>query len=394
MITLRRLGLPLLLATIGSTGPVLAAENETIVVTARSMKDTADDLAACLARKCPPDEDVKATLAHAENQFVAGDYKSARSTLLKSVGRNRGAAKSYPLPVSNLMRANARVAVNLGERESYQMSTIAIRDALKEGLPSDDLRVVAATIEVADMRARLGYREEASRIYRDAMTRAEAKGDVRLATIAKLRQILVLMQSGEPEDIKDGRKQLIELQKGTDPRYETARMVAGVMVARLDRKKGDTGATDALIAAYKQKGGTDRPTLLAYDPIKQPQQAAVGSGGNPLSQTATKNFDGRWVDIGFWISPDGKTSDIEVIRQAGKDVSWAKPVLTSVGTRVYAPLNREPGDPGVYAVERYTMTSFWEERTGTHFRERSKFMRIEQTDLTSEADAAPPPKAS
>ncbi len=387
MTTIRRFALPLLLAALGTACPALAADNDTIVVTARSMKDTANDLAACLARKCPPDEDIKATLAHAENQFVAGDYKSARSTLLKSVGRNRGAAKGYPLPVSDLMRANARVAVNLGERESYQLSTIAIRDALKEGLPADDLRIVAATIEVADMRARLGSPEEARRTYRDAMAKAEAKGDVRLATIAKLRSILVLMQSGEPEDIKDGRKQLVELQKGTDPRYETARLVAGVMLARLDRKAGDKTATDTLIAAYKAKGGTDRPTLLAYDPIKQPQQAAAGPGGTALTLAATKSFENRWVDIGFWISPDGKTSDIEVIRQGGNDTTWAKPVLTSMATRVYAPLKREPGDPGVYAVERYTLTSFWENRIGTRFRDRSKYERIEQVDLTTEEPA-------
>ena len=47
-----------------------AAQNESkreIVVTARSLKDTEADLKACLARKCPPDQDIKATLAHAEN---------------------------------------------------------------------------------------------------------------------------------------------------------------------------------------------------------------------------------------------------------------------------------------------------------------------------------------
>ena len=49
-----------------------------IVVTARSLQDTADALAACIARNCPPDEDIAATLAHAENQFVGGDYRSAR----------------------------------------------------------------------------------------------------------------------------------------------------------------------------------------------------------------------------------------------------------------------------------------------------------------------------
>ena len=98
---------------------------------------------------------------------------------------------------------------------------------------------------------------------------------------------------------------------------------------------------------------------------------------------ATKNFEGQWFDIGFWVTPDGRVSEIEVIGKSGADNSLVKPVIDSIKTRIYAPLKREPGDPGVYSVERYTLTSFWvDDNTGTRVRMRSPVPRIERMDLT------------
>ena len=64
-----------------------AAQNDSkreIVVTARSLKDTEADLKACLARKCPPDQDIKATLAHAENVSTDCNFSAGRCQLAGS----------------------------------------------------------------------------------------------------------------------------------------------------------------------------------------------------------------------------------------------------------------------------------------------------------------------
>ena len=106
--------------------------------------------------------------------------------------------------------------------------------------------------------------------------------------------------------------------------------------------------------------------------------------GLTLSQMATDNFDKQWIDVGFWITPDGKIQDAEVLRKSGNEASWAAAVLKSINDRIYAPLKREPGDPGVYAVERYTFTSLMEDRTGTRVNQRSAKGRIERIDLTPE----------
>ena len=165
-----------------------------------------------------------------------------------------------------------------------------------------------------------------------------------------------------------------------------------MLLARIGRKKGDDSGTKALIAEYAAAGGVSQPILLAGEPIKQPEVSyRPEDSRNVLSQLATKNFDGQWFDVGFWVAPDGRPTDIEIIRRRGAEESWIKPVLVSIGTRVYAPLKREPGDPGAYVVERYTLISFWEDRLGTRIRQRSAIPRIERMDLTPEQIAASDP---
>ena len=55
-----------------------SAQEPSIVVTGRTIQDKKAGLAACLARNCPPDQDIDATLALAETQLVAGKYHDAR----------------------------------------------------------------------------------------------------------------------------------------------------------------------------------------------------------------------------------------------------------------------------------------------------------------------------
>src|SRR5687768_17818135 len=66
-----------LLALSGATVAQAQEQNEgsgqTIVVTGTSLSQTERNLRDCLARNCPPDQDIAATLAHAEK-----DRKSTR----------------------------------------------------------------------------------------------------------------------------------------------------------------------------------------------------------------------------------------------------------------------------------------------------------------------------
>ena len=379
-----------------------AALADDIVVTGRSLKDTNENLQACLQRHCPPDEDVAASLAHAENQFVAGDYNGAQHTLHASLGRNRKHGKAYPLEVSNLLRANGRVAEHMGEAKDYQLSTLDMRDTLKEGYGSNDFRTLVAQIEVGDSRAKLGYPAEAERIYRDVEARALAAKQYRVASFARLRLALVARTRFDAQPSAANRKLLDErlalLIEQPLPGGEEFALAAKVLRAREDRKGGSGDSTDELVRHFAATGGASRPILLFSEPLSRvnPLEGLAGDQGQQREAWTrwSTNRNGQWIDVGFWVGADGHVSDAEVLRSSGR-IDWAGPVLGNVTRRVYAPL-RSGGDsaPGFYMVERYTLTArVTEGETGTHLRTREATPRIEMLSLTPETADVPPKPA-
>ena len=155
----------------------------------------------------------------------------------------------------------------------------------------------------------------------------------------------------------------------------------------MDRKGGDSATTDKLIARYAALGGTANPVLLHSDPIamNEAQAARALAGGSDLNRISTQVVEKRWVDIGFWIGADGKVDEPEILRSQG-DTDWTNAVLKAIKTRIYAPLKaaRAGTAPGVYAIERYSLTAQYEnDVTGTRIRQRSPIAKIERIDLTS-----------
>jgi hypothetical protein len=380
----------LLIAGVNSPATANDEAPREIVVTARSLKDTGADLKACLARKCPPDQDIKASLAHAENQFVEGNYRDARSTLVNALGRNRKHKGQYPIEVSDLLRANGNVAAHLGEANVYRLSVLDMRDTLKSALKSNDYRVFGAEIEVADSRMKLGYLDEASDKYLEVEKRALSVGLPQVAAIARLRDLSLRVQRAETEKTEFRKKEALD---GIDAFLnaptggsEDIKIAAEILKSRLDRASGNSDTADRLIARYASLGGTNRPVLLYSTPIKmnEAQAARAMAGGSDLNRIGTQVVENRWVDVGFWIGADGKVDAPEILRNKG-DTDWADVVLKAIKTRIYAPLKMEGDDAslGVYAIERYSLTAQYEnDVTGTRIRQRSPVARIERTDLT------------
>lgn len=321
---MRRLSaLPLLALALSAplaAQPAAEPANNDIVVTGRSLQDTADALAACLARNCPPDQDIAATLAHAENQFVSGNYRDARATTLASIRRNSDEARGFPVPVSDLYRANGRIASHLGEARAYQSSVLDMRDALQRGLPDNDARVLAAQIEVGDSRARLGYPEEARDIYIRTAVDAERAGVARVAAFARIRQAMVDLPRLKRDRIGSRAEAAIERltqisAQGTTVGADLA-LLSEVLLARVERDDGNMARTQSLVTRFAQGGGASRPLLLSSQPIRlqDADQSAVteNSGsqdsGNTLSRT-TLAVDNRWIDVGYWINADGRIGD-------------------------------------------------------------------------------------
>src|SRR4051812_8531172 len=132
--------LALLQATSAVPPAVEPGEDPAIVVTAQRIADYRARLAACLARHCPTNEDADATLALAEALFLSGQYHDARFAVRASLHRNHDAAGAFPEPVSDLYRADVRIARHLGLDGDTRASAYNILHALQRGIPHEDYR--------------------------------------------------------------------------------------------------------------------------------------------------------------------------------------------------------------------------------------------------------------
>jgi hypothetical protein len=364
---------------------------EPIVVTGIRVRDYRDRLAACLARHCPPNEDIDATLALAEAQFLNGDYGDARSTVRASLGRNRNQASAYPEPVSDLYRSYGRVSRHLGfDREALQAAH-GILNSLQAGLPTEDYRHFTARFEIADAQMVAG-RYNSARGQLDQLARiARAQGREDVAVMAELRDLwfqLIVNRNG------DARSRLIEMSRLTDPGRRLQSVGAKVLLARLYRSEGDNARADTLLAEIGR--GTSAQRRLLYMPRFQlmrfdpntgldsiDAQIAFGNVRNRISE----NYEGKWIDVGFWVLPDGHVADLEVLRSGGDRV-WPQPLLEAIRGRIYS-----TGTEPTYRLERYSLIAAREQGTGTRIVQHSPAARVEYLDLTV-SNPPPPPPAS
>lgn len=370
----------LLLAQAAQASPAEPKADKDVVVTARRLADTERDLAECLARKCPPEEDIAATLAHAENQFIAGDYAGARRTLLASRHRNARFAKTFPVQVSNLLRANARLASLNGLADQARVGTIDTLDALKRGLPHDDARVLLQQIEVGDAFAKQGRLEAATDFYGQVAERAHKLGLVVVEGDALFRAagLLAAVASVRPEYSDDAKRAMERVTNTTDPALQPFRDGVILLEAQLAAKAGKKDAIDKAVERFRGRPGK-KPMLLYAPPIDP--------GPRPDKSTAVFQVRGdniaEWADVSFWIGPDGKVRDIEVLRQS-KNLSgaWLATATKALAGRRYAPLGMDPSSPGLLRIERYSFVSDLVPAIDSRIPIHSPHGRVEITDLT------------
>lgn len=399
-------------ATITQTPP----QSRTIVVLGERINDASDKLKACLARNCKPDEDIDATLALAETQMLDGKYRAARTTLLASLRRNKLFADVYPIPVSDLYRANGKVAASLGFDQDYYRSTFGIYSTLKRGLPSDDTRKYMAMIEVAEMMYRTRGHTRARYYYEEIAEQARREGRDDIAALADLRSAIRHLPPGSEMQMAAIRK--VASLQGT--KMQAPILEAKLALARMAYQKGDEAGAQA-IQTELSRLSIKRPILI-YQPsyvmvaremdsgseFNFPLEGPPASGGEPsgvpTDTTGTANlqarasvtnslavmqwssmkrmagnFDDMWADISFHITPEGRVDDLKITRSKG-DLYWTKPLLISMAGRRYTP--GKPNDPASVRTERYTYTSGYEVQTGARTPVHSPKARVEMIDLS------------
>ena len=365
-----------------------AEPNERIVVTGIRIQDYRDRLAACLARNCPPDEDIDATLALAEAQLLEGDYRGGRQTVRASLHRNRRHERAYPEPVSDLFRADSRLARHTGNDEQALRSTYGILESLQAGIAAEDYRHFTARLELADMLMMMGRLREAKRELRELAGIARENGRSDVATMAELRGHWY-DHVAEPRG--PTRARLTAMMQASDPAHRMEAIGARILLSRIYRAEGDVARADALLAELA-RGPSNRRRLIhapAYQLALGLHSDAENDlenafGRSDLRRLIPPNYEGKWIDVGFWVQPDGRVEGLEVLRSGG-DTAWADPLIDSIRGRLYSTAE-EP----TYRLERYTFTAERETPTGSHIRRNGPRARVEYIDLTT-AEAPPPP---
>lgn len=394
---MRRALLPGLLACLAA--PAFARQQpppqQQVIVTGVRLQDYRDRLAACLARHCPVNEDADATLALAEALFMTGDYNHAREAVTASLGRNRHQAAAFPEPVADLFRAHSRLSRHMGFDDQAARSTDEILRALQAGIPHEDYRHFTARFEQAELQMTMTHAARARRELATLARIARASGREDVATMAELRSLwydYIVDQNGS------ARRQLADMADATDPARRMRATGAKILLARIYREEGNAARSDALLAQIGHGSSGARRRLIVsptYELVQQEHWLPDGISidmatifGNTLNRIS-ENFEGKWIDVGFWILPDGHVSGLETVRRGAPD-DWAAPVLEAIRHRVYSTANESS-----YRLERYTYTAEYSlHETGSRMRTRTPNARIEYLDLTTdEAPAAPPPAA-
>ena len=365
--------------------------SEAIIVTGIRIQDYRDRLAACLARNCPPDEDADATLALAEALFLEGDYDQARGAVHASLGRNRNRARDYPEPVSDLYRAHARLSRHMGEDRDALRSTHGILNALQQGIPAEDHRHFTARIELAEVQMMMGRWNGARRELDRLASEAREAGREDVAILAELRRLWFGYIADEHGP---ARSRLIAMAASTDPADRFRATGAKILLARIYREEGDGARADALLAEIGRGSSARRRLLHSPEYVLRTQETRFDASDQVDIDTAVRfgnmlnrlpeNYDGKWIDVGFWVLPDGHVSGLEVLR-SGAPHDWAEPLLESIRGRRYS-----TAAEASYRLERYTYTAGYETASGTRIEQRSPRARVEYLDLTI-ADPPPPP---
>jgi hypothetical protein len=260
-------------------------------------------------------------------------------------------------------------------------STYSILHTLESGLPREDYRHYTARLEIAEMMMVAGRYTAAKQQLDTLAERARRGNRPDVAALAELRStwLAYLMAPGSDQP----RNRLLAMSRETGPESRMRSTGAKILLARIYRDTGDRSRSDALIAEIA-RNNSGRRNLIFSPPYELAERETVGEGGTANVNTRiSDNFDGQWIDVGFWVQPDGHVQDLEIIRRRGIP-SWSDPLLRSIRGRVYS-----PGPEPTFRLERYTYTAPLERATGTRILQRSPRARLEYYDLST---GEPPPE--
>lgn len=357
----------------------VAAAPQEVVITGNRMRDA---LAKCLARNCPPEEEVDAAMDAGAESFASGRYDEAMRILRRAIGRNKRYSARMPGPISDLYATFADVAQHFGDEDHFRHATRESVGVLRRTLGKTHPAAIRSSSRIGDMMVKPGRPKVADETYRDAVKVAERAGNGDQVAVLTLRRAWLALATGEHAASRRFLDQ-VERDRGGDARFAP---ILRVIRARVAFAEGDADAIEALVTAMRGVGGAE--PLLLYAPPYPAFDEALRADVRPDEDTqrsivvpnALLDRGGlQWADIGFWVRADGTTGDIDVLRPARR-TEWTRPLQRQIARRRYAPERVE--GVGRYRIERFTLRSSFGSPTATRMKVRYGVPTLEVVDLT------------
>lgn len=341
-------------------------------------------LEACLARRCTPEEEVDAAMNAGAESFAAGRYGEAKKILRRAISRNRKYAGRMPGRISDLYATYADVAEHEGDEKAFRRATRESVNVLRRALGPGHPTVLGVSPRVGDMWVKLGNAMSADNAYRSAAEDADRAGDADLAAALTFRRAWVAVGTRNPS-LAGRLHARLERSHGSDPRFAG---LLRVLMARIVIAKGNEGDVDELVAALGNIGAA-KPLLLREPPYPEfapgMSSGVSASGGLDMAAAQANGMSADrgvlWADIGYWVRPDGRPAEVEILRPL-KGGSWAKPLVRHIAARRYAPMKQTGDGIGTYRIERFTLRSAYGTPTGSRIRSRNGPPRLHVIDLT------------
>jgi tetratricopeptide (TPR) repeat protein len=361
-----------------------------VVITGNRLRDALDK---CLARGCPPEDEVDAAMKAGMESFSAGRYEEAKAILRSAISRNKKYAARMPGPISDLYSTYADVTEHEGDEQAFRYATRESVAVVRDALGRDHAQALSVSGRLGDMWAKLGDPANADRVYRAVAGEAERAGKTDIAAGLTFRRAWLALSI---QDLARARSLLEQLERsyGKDARFAR---VLPVLRARIAIAKGDERGTDELIAALRGAGGTE-PVML-HEP-RYPEFSHAGplvaseDGSDTMSARINAAFDSpdiKWADIGYWVRPDGRPGEVEILRPA-KGAQWARPLVKHVEARRFLPVKADASGVGTYRVERFTLRPSYGAPIGSLVTRRTGAPRLHVIDLTKLAQRDDPPR--
>ncbi len=321
-----------------------------IVVTGERVEKARKALNQCLAKGCPPRDDILLSLTLADAQFLEGDYWYSRRTLMATRHRNARFASRYPLEVAALHRATGRLHSLNGKPERALGRGADALDALRTRYDPASREVLLQRLSNGDGLIRTQEIEAGLARYADVARAAESAGLLDIQGLALLRRAMLLTSIAESiwSYRKLAERARAEILDNRDPRFLPFRNAVRIMPVREAKTEEARKAVIETVMAQLEPDPSPRPNpLLVYQPSLRIEDFQFGA--------ASGSSDPAFVDISFRILPSGQTADIHIINLVGPVAPlWTDIVMKAIAKRRYAPLAHADGQ---FCLERTSFVS-------------------------------------